>query len=272
MPTHAALGQISPCPHAYDASLLEPVPRHLGRAPLGLNTLPFTGVDLWTAYEVSWLAPSGKPEVAVAEFRIPASSPAIIESKSFKLYLNSLNELVLADVAALQALLQRDLSAVAGAAVTASLRLPSQFAGASAELPGTCIDMADVGTWAPTRGVEPGHLHASAGADVQARLTSQLFRSICPVTGQPDWASLQLHYAGPRLDEAGLLRYLLSYRQHPGFHEQCVERIFCDVMHSCRPRQLTVYARFTRRGGLDINPFRSNFETAPESGIRTHRQ
>ena len=272
MSQHAALGQNSPYPQAYDAGLLEPVPRRLGRAALGLPApLPWDGVDLWTGYELSWLDRDGRPRVAVAEFRVPASSPALIESKSFKLYLNSLNAMPLADAAAVQALLQRDLSAVAGAPVAVQLRLPADFGGASVELPGRCIDDLELGPLAPAPAVDPDLLRA-AGPQLQERLLTHLFCSNCPVTGQPDWASLMLHVRGPTLDPAALLRYLVSYRRHSGFHEQCVERVFADVWQRCRPEALTVYARFTRRGGLDINPFRSSFEAPPSAWARNYRQ
>ena len=256
---HSPLGRASAYAEHYDPGLLFPLPRADKRAELGLDeTLPFHGVDLWNAYELSWLDPRGKPRVALAEFRIPAASPHIVESKSFKLYLNSYTQTALRDTTELQQRLERDLAAATGAAVGVRLTGPRDFAAQRlAEPAGECIDEVDVAIdhYGPP---QPAFLAADAGVSAEETLVSHLLKSNCPVTGQPDWASVQIRYRGPRLDRAGLLRYLVSFRRHDDFHEQCVERIFVDLWRRCRPDRLAVYARYTRRGGLDINPFRSS--------------
>jgi 7-cyano-7-deazaguanine reductase len=264
-PHLSPLGQSVAYASRYDAGLLFPIPRAQGRAELGLGeTLPFRGVDLWNAYELSWLDAHGKPCVALGEFRVPASSPAIIESKSFKLYLNSFNQERIGDALALREVLARDLSAAAGAPVAVAITPPQRFAGlALAELEGESIDAQelDIDDYGPPNA---GHLRLADAADeVQESLTSDLLKSNCPVTGQPDWASLQIRYAGRRIDRAGLLRYLISFREHAGFHEQCVERIYVDLLRRCAPTRLEVQARYTRRGGLDINPWRASHDGVP---------
>lgn len=240
-----------------DPGLLFPVPRAESRAAIGVPAaLPFTGVDVWNAYELSWLDARGKPEVAIATLTVPADSPTLIESKSLKLYLNSLASERFADMAALAATIAADLSAAAGAAVAVTTTPRAGFAGlALAELAGACIDDLAIAIdhYGPP---QPAFLGATGDAGEET-LVSHLLKSNCPVTGQPDWASVQIRYRGPRLDRAGLLRYLVSYREHAGFHEQCVERIFIDLMRRCAPQALSVYARYTRRGGLDINPWRA---------------
>ncbi len=263
-PHDSTLGQDTRWPEKYDPDALFPIARSLGRAELALGeTLPFVGADIWNAYEVSWLGPDGKPRIALAQFHVPAESPYLIESKSFKLYLGSFASATMASSDALRDYLERDLSAVAGAAVTAALILPKDFATLRIEeLCGECIDDTPVSItdYGPP---EPAHLSADTDARVRETLVSHLLKSNCPVTGQPDWASVQITYTGPRIDRAGLLRYLVSFRGHTGFHEQCVERIFCDLKSRCQPIELTVYARYTRRGGLDINPWRSTLLAAP---------
>jgi 7-cyano-7-deazaguanine reductase len=246
----------------YDPALLCPFPRAPKRSELGLgDALPFAGFDLWNAYELSWLNPQGKPVVAMAEFRFPCTSKFLIESKSFKLYLNSFNQTRFADFATVAATLEGDLAQACGAGV--GVRLLPLAAAADppiTELPGACLDDLDVTIdrydYAP-------ELLAGAACPaivVDETLHSHLLKSNCLVTRQPDWASVLIRYRGPAIDHAALLRYLISFRRHSEFHEQCVERIFTALLHHCRPQQLTVYARYTRRGGLDINPFRSNCE------------
>ncbi|MBA8887499.1 7-cyano-7-deazaguanine reductase [Dokdonella fugitiva] len=256
--SHGPLGRSVAYASRYDPGLLFPIARAIGRVELGLGaTLPFDGVDVWNAYELSWLDARGKPEVALAEFRVPASSPNIVESKSFKLYLNSYNQERLASIDAMRERLVHDLSAAAGAAVEVTLLPSARFAAlALHELDGESIDdlALDVDDYGPPN---PAHLRAD-GAPVAETLVSNLLKSNCPVTGQPDWASVQVRYRGPRIARDGLLRYLVSFREHAGFHEQCVERIFVDVTHRCAPAALEVYARYTRRGGLDINPWRAS--------------
>jgi 7-cyano-7-deazaguanine reductase len=247
----------------YDPGLLCPFPRAPKRAELGLpGELPFAGFDLWNAYELSWLAPGGKPVVAMAEFRFPCSSPFLVESKSFKLYINSFNQTRFTGFDAVAATLECDLAKACGATVAVRL-LPLAACGEMTirTLPGQCLDDLDVTI--DRYDYAPELLDGSADPDriVAETLHSHLLKSNCLVTRQPDWASVLVRYRGPRIDPAALLRYLVSYRRHSEFHEQCVERIFVDLLRHCRPEQLTVYARYTRRGGLDINPLRSNCES-----------
>lgn len=266
-----SLGQQSAYISQYSPSLLQPVPRSLNRDDLGLtDVLPFQGCDVWTLYELSWLNPKGKPMVALGEVSVPATSPNLIESKSFKLYLNSFNQTRCDSLAAVQALLAQDLSACAGGEVSVILFPLDQAPHQIATLPGECIDEQDI----EIDGYEFDQtlLLGAAGTEiVEETLHSHLLKSNCLVTSQPDWGSLVIHYRGPRLDREKLLRYLISFRQHNEFHEQCIERVFIDLKHFCAPEKLTVYARYTRRGGLDINPFRSDWEPAP-ANLRLIRQ
>ena len=265
------LGRATVYAQTYDPGLLFAVERAALRDGLGFAaTLPLRGADLWTAYELSWLDPLGKPQVAVATFALPATSPRIVESKSVKLYLAALNQERFASADAVAATLARDLSAATGAAVDATLVAPGAFAARGREeLAGECLDAVPlrVDAFAP----EPEAL-AAGGAIVEKTWMSRLFRSVCPVTGQPDYASVQVRYRGAAIDPAGLLRYLVSFRRHPGFHEHCVERIFADVWERCRPESLTVYARFLRRGGIDINPFRTSGDDPLPENVPSPRQ
>lgn len=265
---HSPLGKSSDYPERYSPGLLFPIPRAPKWAELGLQPgrLPYRGVDVWNCYELSWLAPSGKPEVAIGEFVIPADSPAIIESKSFKLYLNSLNQTAFASREALAEVLAADLSHAAGAPVAVRVRWHEEVeAEGIARLPGECIDGLDVMVDRYDR-PDPALLRCADGPRVERCLHSRLLKSNCPVTGQPDWGSLVVDYAGPELEPASLLRYVASFRQHADFHEQCVERIFLDLSALLRPERLTVYARYVRRGGLDINPYRTTGGPLPANG------
>lgn len=266
-----SLGQQSAYISQYTPSLLQPVPRSLNRDDLGLRgELPFQGCDVWTLYELSWLNAKGKPVVAIGEVFVPATSPNLIESKSFKLYLNSFNQTRCDSLDAVQALLVQDLSGCAGAPVSVTLFTLDQAPHQIAQLPGECIDNLDI----EVDGYEfdATLLQGAAGREiVEETLHSHLLKSNCLVTSQPDWGSVVIHYRGPRLDREKLLRYLISFRQHNEFHEQCIERIFTDLKHFCAPEQLTVHARYTRRGGLDINPFRSDWEPVP-ANLRLIRQ
>lgn len=273
-PEFSPLGKKVDYQDQYDNSLLFPIARQQKRDEIGVaaNALPFAGVDLWTGFELSWLNARGKPQVAIATFRIPADSPNLIESKSFKLYLNSYNQTRIASWEQVQAQLAMDLSNAAGGKVEVSLLAPADFGREQiVELAGESIDELDidVDSYAPC----PQALRADAANVVSETLCSQLLKSNCLVTGQPDWGSVQISYTGPRIDREALLRYLIGFRQHNEFHEQCVERIFTDVLQACAPQRLTVYARYTRRGGLDINPWRTNDASAvPPANIRTARQ
>ncbi|MBH9398539.1 NADPH-dependent 7-cyano-7-deazaguanine reductase QueF [Pseudomonas aeruginosa] len=264
---HSPLGKTSEYVSRYTPSLLFPIARAAKWAELGLSaaTLPYRGVDIWNCYELSWLTPAGKPVVAIGEFSIPADSPNIIESKSFKLYLNSLNQSSFDSRDALRAVLEKDLSVAAGAAVGVRLRSLDEVAEeGGGRLPGRCIDELEIAIDGYER-PRPELLRCDAGRFVEEQLYSHLLKSNCPVTGQPDWGTLVVDYRGPALDPASLLAYLVSFRQHQDFHEQCVERIFLDLRRLLQPQALTVYARYVRRGGLDINPYRSLVDVAPDN-------
>lgn len=266
------LGKTSAYLSQYDASLLFGIARATKWQELGFNAanLPYVGADIWNCYELSWLLPSGKPVVAIAQFSVPANSPNIIESKSFKLYLNSFNQSVYTSFADVQALLTTDLSHVAQAPVQVVLKtLQAVVAEGVHEPQGLCIDDLDV--------TLNCYEHPAAqflvcrAEQVEEQLYSHLLKSNCPVTGQPDWGTVQVHYRGPALEHASLLAYLVSFRQHQDFHEQCVERIFLDLQQVLKPEFLSVNARYVRRGGLDINPYRSTELTAIHN-LRLARQ
>ena len=256
------LGKTTPPVDTYAPQILYPIARAGNRASLGLSAaraLPFTGFDLWHAYELAWLDAGGKPVAAVGRLLVPASSPHMVESKSLKLYFNSLNNSVFATHQALVETVQRDVEKACGAPVTLELLAPDSAELAGAAMPGECLDALEVAV--PAGGPaenQPLAVESTPGAElVEQRLYSHLLRSLCPVTAQPDWASVWVHYRGRKLQPDSLLRYLLAFRNHREFHEQCVERIFCDLMACSAPELLTVQAFYTRRGGLDINPMRS---------------
>lgn len=268
--TLTQLGQATDYPDSPCAELLQPIPRQFSRQALGIDddALPFHGVDLWTHYELSWLDPNGKPCVAIGEIRVPANSANIIESKSLKLYFNGLNFTHFANPQAFVKRVETDLSVVAEALVTLTL-LPAGVATQLHAFPGVCLD--DLPLITETYTPDPCLLKTREGVREQALWHSHLLRTNCPVTDQPDWASVIIHAVGPALDPESLLAYLVSFRRHADFHEQCVERVFHDLMQYAQIEKLTVYARYTRRGGLDINPFRSNFESLTDS-LRMARQ
>jgi 7-cyano-7-deazaguanine reductase len=255
----------------YDPGQLHPIPRAAGRTAAGI-TLPASfghGEDIWNIYELSWLTESGRPVVAMAEVRVPWNSDCLIESKSLKLYCNSLNMTSFAGPKQVRETMVRDLSAAAGGRVGVTLTEPVRFSETVvAEPKGTCLDDLDIDGF--TYDTDPDLL-ASGPETVREILFTRLFRSCCPVTGQPDWATVRISYAGPEISQEGLLRYLVSYRGHQGFHEACVERIHADISSRCRPDELEVFARFTRRGGIDINPVRST-HPGPWPNIRDPRQ
>jgi 7-cyano-7-deazaguanine reductase len=240
--------------------MLYAVSRGPARKGLGIGAaLPFQGEDLWNAWELSWLDPLGRPVVAVAELRVPASSPNLIESKSLKLYLNSLAETRYPSASAVRELIARDLETCAGCAVAVTLQTDSDLASyAVSALPGICIDSETAKFGSAS--VDAQLLRSDRAMEVGESLHSHLLRSLCPVTGQPDTGSILISYRGPKIHRGALLQYLVSFREHQLFHEACVEQIFVDVKSRCAPSKLTVYARYNRRGGLDINPFRSDFE------------
>lgn len=267
------LGQQTKYAEKYDRTLLQPVPRRLNRDQLNITaTQPFTiGADIWTAYEISWLNPKGVPQVAIADVSIDFRSENLIESKSFKLYLNSFNQTTFADFADVQQTLQRDLQDCARGEVNVRLNsLADYTAQPIVALSGDCIDAQDIEV--RNYAFNAAFLNHCTGEHlVEETLVSHLLKSNCLITQQPDWGSLQIHYVGKQINREQLLRYIISFRQHNEFHEQCVERIFCDLMQYAKPEKLTVYARYTRRGGLDINPYRSNFEPLPQN-VRLARQ
>lgn len=276
-PEHSQLGKASAYLDQYDASLLFALPRQTKRDELGITgTLPFMGADLWTAYELSWLNPRGKPQVALAHITVPCETPCIVESKSFKLYLNSFNNSVFDSLDAVRECMAQDIGAAAwgkeGARVGVRLISPEQFNTQTIqELHGLSLDRLDLDCTQYT----PAPQLLTAAFDEQPvteTLTSQLLKSNCLVTGQPDWGSVQISYSGPQIEQGGLLQYIVSFRNHNEFHEQCVERIYTDIMARCKPTQLSVYARYTRRGGLDINPWRTSHPQAAPPNVRTARQ
>jgi len=278
-PAQSPLGKTASYIDQYDPALLFPLPRATKRQELGLGErLPFLGADAWTAFELSWLNLRGKPQLALAHITVPCETPNIIESKSFKLYLNSFNNTRFVDSADVLARLRADLSEAAwrGAAspATVGVRLlgPELFDREPVcELDGLSLDRLDIACerYSPA----PDLLRTTQGEPpVNETLVSNLLKSNCLVTGQPDWGSVQIRYSGDAIDQEGLLQYLVSFRNHNEFHEQCVERIFMDIWQRCKPTRLTVYARYTRRGGLDINPFRTSHPQTLPPNTRTARQ
>jgi len=279
LPTHDAalpLGKESTYPQTYDPTLLYPIARALGRDAIGLNeaVLPFVGWDLWRGYELSWLNNKGLPRTALLKVWVPATSTHIIESKSFKLYLNSLNHTQIDQTADLTARLETDLSQAAGCPVKIAVIMPSDFVQEPVDEPGQTEQSLDdqdvrITEYAPNARL----LEVAPQAPVvHERVFSRLLKSNCPVTGQPDWGSVHIEYRGRQIDHAALLKYIVSFRQHQGFHEQCVEQMFCDIMKRCEPQALSIYARYTRRGGIDINPWRATSGMAEPNLLRSAQQ
>ena len=264
------LGRETGYPEQYAPDLLYPIARSDSRESLGKDDLPFHGTDIWNAWELTWLSPGGVPAVATAEIRIPASTPNLVESKSLKLYLNSFAMTVCENDAEVSEKIASDLGHCAGGPVSVTLmNAHHPTANAIAALPGTCIDTLTAS--ATQYVVDASLLRADSNTVVDETLHTHLLRSLCPVTSQPDIGSLMLRYSGPRIDPASLLQYVVSFRSHNDFHEACVERMFIDIQQHCGAEQLSLYARYQRRGGLDINPFRSNFEFDPQN-LRLWRQ
>jgi 7-cyano-7-deazaguanine reductase len=264
--TNLPLGRATDYPQKYAPEVLCPVARRDSRVPLGIaEPLPFAGFDTWNAWELTWLQDSGKPQVATAQIVVPAASPNLVESKSLKLYLGSFAMTRFRTAARMAGTIATDLSDCAGAPVEVTLD-PDPAIG---RLPGRCIDKLDVecAEWE----VDADLLEADETQQVEEQLHTHLLRSLCPVTGQPDIGSVLVSYAGPKIDPGSLLRYVVSFREHQDFHEACVERMFVDIEARCRPQRLTVYARYQRRGGIDINPLRSNAGEAADN-VRLWRQ
>ena len=278
-PEDSQLGKPAPYVDRYDASLLFPISRAPKREELGLfGQVPFFGADLWTAFELSWLNMRGKPQVAIAHVTVPCETPNIVESKSFKLYLASFSNTKFATPEEVRERIRKDVSeavwrgAPAPGVIGVKLVPPDLFDREPVqELDGLSLDRLEVECTEYTP--QPQLLTAVTGEQpVTETLTSNLLKSNCLVTGQPDWGSVQIHYSGAQIDQGGLLRYLVSFRNHNEFHEQCVERIFMDLWSRCKPVKLSVYARYTRRGGIDINPFRTSHPSALPPNVRTARQ
>ena len=278
-PEHSLLGKAVGYADQYDASLLYPLPRAVQRAHIGIaDRLPFIGADVWTAYELSWLNRRGKPQVAMGRFIVPCESTHLVESKSLKLYLNSFNNTRFTSPDEVKQTLQNDLSAAvwhAGAVVSSvgvQLLLPDQFGAEKIqELQGVNIDRLDL----DCTHYQPAPELLQAALDeppVTETLISHLLKSNCLVTGQPDWGSVSITYSGPPIDQAGLLQYIVSFRNHQEFHEHCVERLYLDILRQCQPTKLSVQARYTRRGGVDINPWRSSHPQAMPAQHRSARQ
>jgi 7-cyano-7-deazaguanine reductase len=278
-PEQSQLGKPARYADQYDPTLLFPIARAPKRQEIGIaGPLPFFGADLWTAFELSWLNPRGKPQIAIAHFTVPCETPNIIESKSLKLYLGSFNGSTFASADAVRERLRTDLSeavwrgAPAPSTVGVRLLLPDLFDREPVhELDGLSLDRLDIecSEYTPAPQLLTSALDEQPVEEV---LTSNLLKSNCLVTGQPDWGSVQIRYTGPQIEQGGLLRYLVSFRNHNEFHEQCVERIFMDIWRQCKPSRLAVYARYTRRGGLDINPLRTSHPMALPANVRTARQ
>ena len=266
------LGKASAYIATYTPSLLHSIPRNDARAELrgAGKELAFHGEDIWNCYELSWLSPKGGPRGALLRIQVPQGSGAIVESKSMKLYLNSFAQTRFSSTAEVQKTLDSDLMLAFRSPVMIELSEPDQLNQAPVGLPGECLDDMDVEVDTFTL---DDALLTSGDADTHVHKTfhTHLFRSLCPVTGQPDWASLLIEYAGPRFDTADLYRYLVSYREHPGFHEATIEQIYLDIQNRLEPTSLTVYGRFLRRGGIDINPYRSS-SSGPAPELRVNRQ
>lgn len=258
-PQDSPLGKKLEAPETYNPTILYPLTREPMREELGITgTTPFYGLDIWNAFELSWLNMRGKPQIAILNLTVSSDSPFIVESKSMKLYLNSLSQMQLEDVDAVASLLRADLSDAFGSPVTVYLTEPSAFSSINIEeFKGLSLDRLDIE--ASQYSLDSSFLKTNTDeAPVEEMLVSHLLKTNCPVTGQPDWGSIQIHYVGHAINQEGLLKYLISYREQQEFHEQCVERIFMDILKICRPQSLTVHARYTRRGGISINPWRSN--------------
>ena len=278
-PDQSLLGKVVGYADQYDASLLYPLARAAQRAEIGITGQPvFLGADVWTAYELSWLNLRGKPQVAMGRLIVPCESTHLVESKSLKLYLNSFNNTRFASMDEVKKTMQQDLSAAVWhggamqAAVGVQLLTPEQFGAEKIhEMDGVNLDRLDMdcSVYQPA----PELLNAALEEKpVTETLTSHLLKSNCLVTGQPDWGSVSISYSGPQIDQAGLLQYIVSFRNHNEFHEHCVERMYMDIMARCKPTKLSVQARYTRRGGVDINPWRSSHPQAMPVQIRTARQ
>ncbi|MGI9237361.1 MAG: NADPH-dependent 7-cyano-7-deazaguanine reductase QueF [Woeseiaceae bacterium] len=266
------LGRDTDYPDNYAPTLLCPIPRAAARGPLGIaEPLPFSGSDIWNAWELTWLGGSSRPTVATAEIIVPADSANIVESKSLKLYLNSFAMSRFSSDFDVAETLRKDLMSCVGSPVIVNvLPVVATEARITCRLAGSCLDTLDVvcGDWE----VDANLLCADSNSIVTEDVHTHLLRSLCPVTAQPDVGSVQVSYRGPKIDHASLLKYVVSYRRHNDFHEACVERMFVDILRQCSPERLSIHARYQRRGGIDINPFRSNDPGELPLNLRLWRQ
>jgi 7-cyano-7-deazaguanine reductase len=264
------LGRETAYPNKYQPNLLFPIARSESRGSYLSGELPFSGTDIWNAWELTWLRPGGLPMVATAEIRIPADSPNLIESKSLKLYLNSFAMSRFEDVQDVQKRIADDLAACIGTEIIIQIQLLDETRlNTVSHLPGLCLD--SLSTTPTIWEADATLLMIDTDTRIEEDLHSHLLRSLCPVTGQPDIGSIAIHYAGPQIDHRSLLRYIVSFREHNDFHEACIERMFVDILQQCQSEKLSIHARYQRRGGIDINPFRSNFKATADN-LRLWRQ
>lgn len=267
------LGKASPFPARYDPSLLYALPRSIARKDIGIGgRLPFAGLDLWTCYELTWENSAAVPQVAVCRLKIPCDSPNLIESKSLKLYLNSLSAAKYSEPSELGCTIKEDLQRILHAEIEIEILLTEKWSSLQIqEASGILLDKLTPRKISKSRDAK---LLKTEDETAQESLYSNLFRTFCPVTGQPDWGSVMITYSGRKLEPLGLFEYLLSLRQHQGFHEECAELIFVDLMEICRPEKLQVQLNFTRRGGIEINPLRHTlgYSSAEEIPLRLARQ
>jgi 7-cyano-7-deazaguanine reductase len=257
------LGKQSNYVSKYDPQQLCAIPREPSWKKYPYESPPYFGFDIWNAYEISWLNENGLPQVAIGEFIVPVTSPNLIESKSFKLYLNSFNQSSIKNTEELIQTLQADLSACAGETIKVRLFSVDDDKNQLYSAKGICLDHQNITTDVYKR--DASFLQLENGNQKNEILYSHLLKTNCPVTGQPDWGSLFIEYSGKTIVQSNLLKYIVSYRDECDFHEQCVENIFLDIMQQCQPDELTVFARYLRRGGLDINPYRSTKTDSPEN-------
>jgi 7-cyano-7-deazaguanine reductase len=258
------LGRQTAYPNKYQPNLLFPIARSESRDSYLSGELPFDGADIWNAWELTWLLPDGLPVVATAQIIIPADSPNLIESKSLKLYLNSFAMSRFEDAREVKRRVTEDLSSRAGASISVQIQMLEETEiNTVSRLPGLCLDTlsAPPTSWVPDSTL----LKIDTTTNIEEDLHSHLLRSLCPVTGQPDIGSIAIHYSGPQIVHTSLLQYIVSFREHNDFHEACIERMFVDILKRCQPERLGVYARYQRRGGIDINPMRSNYRLAAQN-------
>ena len=269
-PAGTLLGQTTEYVDTYRPDLLPPIPRSLGRDAIGVHD--FRGTDVWRLYEITWINERGLPVAAAGEIRVPATSPCIVESKSLKLYIGSLTQTKIASVEEAARLIARDVSACVGAPVEVLIDDLARWEMPVTRVPGIVLEAECADLECSVYEPDASLLKAASDEVVEETLSSNLLRSRCPVTGQPDHASIVISYRGRRIDRRALLAYIVSFRRHQGFHEQCCEQIHADIMRVLAPEALSVNCCFTRRGGIDISPFRSTVADLPDPVIRTPRQ